>query len=129
MLYIDMSDIIPLSTPLLSMNTPQFGSANFYSLVKPVEVRIVSTSPDDVKKPSVVESQGQSPLVVITGRGTTVGRVANLLRLRPKVVKDIKSLVDGPLYLTVELALEHYAEHLRSRPQGSVEMVKAESLE
>ena len=67
-------------------------------------------------------------MVVITGRGQTKGRVPTLVRLRPDVVKEIKSLVDGPLYLTIELALRHYASELRTRKAGSVDMIKAADL-
>ena len=62
-------------------------------------------------------------------RGRSEGRVSTLVRLRPEVVKEIKCLVDGPLYLTIELALRHYAKDLRARAPGSVEMIKAADLE
>jgi hypothetical protein len=68
-------------------------------------------------------------VLVITGRGKTAGRIPNLVRLRPEVVEDIKSLVDGPLYLTIELALRHYADYLRSRSAEPVLMIKASDLE
>lgn len=79
--------------------------------------------------PVPIQKDGMRPVVVITGRGKTATRAATLIRLRPDVVEEIKSLVDGPLYLTIELALRHYAEHLRAKPAGSVEMVKASDLE
>jgi len=66
--------------------------------------------------------------VIITGRGQAATRNPTLLRLRPEVVAQIKELVDGPLYLTVELALRHYAKMLKERPAGEVEMIKAADL-
>ena len=64
----------------------------------------------------------------LCGRGQTKGRVPTLVRLRPDVVNEIKSLVDGPLYLTIELALRHYASELMKRKVGSAEMIKAADL-
>jgi len=52
----------------------------------------------------------------------------NLVSLRPEVVDEIKALVDRPLYLTIELALRQYAEQLRARPTGPVQMIKAPDL-
>jgi hypothetical protein len=66
--------------------------------------------------------------VIITGRGQSHGRVSALMRISPLVVAEIKALVDGPLYLTVELALRHYAHTLRMRPPGDIELIKAADL-
>lgn len=117
---------------LCYMHIPNYAGANFYNLIQPVKVRI-----DGLEVPSSV-NQGLPPLqaqpkstrqvVVITGRGRTEGRSSHLIRLRPEIVKEIKCLVDGPLYLTIELALRHYAKELRTRQVGSVEMIKAADL-
>lgn len=80
-------------------------------------------------EPPLAQPEATRPVVVITGRGKTAGRVSTLVRLRPKVVQEIKSLVDAPLYLTIELALLHYAKDLRARVPGTVEMIKASDLE
>ena len=109
--------------------TINFASANFYTLAKPVKVSIASVKPiEEGLAPLPAQSEATRPRVVITGRGKTAGRVSNLVRLRPDVVSEIKSLVDGPLYLTIELALRHYARDLRARPTGDVEMVQASDL-
>jgi len=126
------------------MQKPNFGGANFYSLSQPVEFKIkgafIPAAPanggggndavatDMGLEPPPVQSNDTRPVVVITGRGRTEGRVSTLVRLRPEVVKEIKCLVDGPLYLTIELALRHYAKDLRARSPGSVEMIKAADL-
>lgn len=111
------------------MQKTNYGGANFYTLTGPVVVKM-GQSAETVKtlNTSVPPSSVARPVLVITGRGKTEGRTANLLRLRPEVVRDIKSLVDGPLYLTVELALRHYADYLRSRPAEPVEMINASDL-
>lgn len=120
------------------MQKPNFGGANFYSLAKPVAVKIegsfIPTSPEvaDHGQKGLdlppAQSTATRPVVIITGRGRTEGRVPTLVRLQPEVVKEIKCLVDGPLYLTIELALRHYAKDLRTRKVGSVEMIKAADL-
>lgn len=110
------------------MQKVNYGGANFYTLAKPLKVKIGSTTPAGGLAPIPVQSAGKAQVLVITGRGKTAGRVATLVRLRPDVVEEIKSLVDGPLYLTIELALRHYAEHLRAQPPGHVEMIKASDL-
>jgi len=111
------------------MQKVNYGGANFYTLSKPVAVRINASTPGARLAPVPIQKDEIRPVVVITGRGKTAGRVPNLVRLRPDVVEEIKSLVDGPLYLTIELALRHYAEHLRAKPAGTVVMVKASDLE
>lgn len=111
------------------MQKINYGGASFYTLAKPVEVKIAGTAiPVEGLAPLPTQPEATRPLVVITGRGKTAGRVSTLVRLRPEVVKEIKSLVDGPLYLTIELALRHYAKDLRARNPGSVEMIKASDL-
>jgi hypothetical protein len=110
------------------MQKVNYGGANFYTLSKPVEVRIGTNTAAAGLTPVPLQKEGKGPLVVITGRGKTAGRVPNLCRLRPDVVEEIKSLVDGPIYLIIELALRHYAQHLRAKPPGPVEMVKASDL-
>jgi len=123
-------DIIQTNSRLtFTMQKVNYGGANFYTLSKPVAVRINASTPGAGLAPIPVQKDEIRPVVVITGRGKTAGRVPNLVRLRPDVVEEIKSLVDGPLYLTIELALRHYAEHLRAKPAGTVEMVKASDLE
>ena len=120
------------------MEKPSFGGANFYSLPHSVAVKIegafIPTAPAVAGATALglalppSQSTESRPVVIITGRGRTEGRVPTLVRLRPEVVKEIKSLVDGPLYLTIELALRHYAKDLRIRKPGSVEMIKAADL-
>ncbi|MBV5347670.1 hypothetical protein JZU46_05595 [bacterium] len=120
------------------MQKPNFGGVNFYSLSKPVAIKIegcyIPTIPEvaDLSHKGLAPPPAQStetrPVVIITGRGRTEGRVPTLVRLQPEVVKEIKCLVDGPLYLTIELALRHYAKDLRTRKAGSVEMIKAADL-
>jgi hypothetical protein len=109
-----------------------FAGANFYTLIKPMEVKMVGAARTIASaqsmEPPLAQPEATRPVVVITGRGKTAGRVSTLVRLRPEVVKEIKSLVDAPLYLTIELALRHYAKDLRTRPPGSVEMIKASDL-
>ena len=111
------------------MQKINFGGANFYTLAGPVTVKMGESAEKGKRSQALVPpSSVARPVLVITGRGKTAGRTPNLLRLRPEVVQEIKTLVDGPLYLTVELALRHYAEYLRSRPAEPVEMVKASDL-
>ena len=110
------------------MQKPNYGGANFYTLTKPVTVKMVDSAAS-VKAPAASVPPTTRPVLVITGRGKTAGRIPNLVRLRPEVVEDIKSLVDGPLYLTIELALRHYADYLRSRSAEPVLMIKASDLE
>lgn len=110
------------------MQKPNYGGANFYTLTKPVTVKMVDSAAS-VKPPAASVPPATRPVLVITGRGKTAGRIPNLVRLRPEVVEDIKSLVDGPLYLTIELALRHYADYLRSRSSEPVLMIKASDLE
>jgi hypothetical protein len=110
------------------MQKVNYGGVNFYSLAKPLDVKIASITPTGGLAPVPIQPNGKGPLVVITGRGKTAGRVPSLVRLRPEVVEEIKSLVDGPLYLTIELALRQYAEQLRARPTGPVQMIKASDL-
>jgi hypothetical protein len=110
------------------MQNPNFGAKNFYTISTPLTVKMgagVSTPQQataEKMKPPV------RPVLVITGRGKTAGRTPNLLRLRPNLVADVKSLVDGPLYLTVELALTHYINYLKSKPAEPVEMINASDL-
>ena len=110
------------------MQNVNYGGSNFYTLSKPIAVKIETHTPAAGLASGSALIEVKAPLVVITGRGKTAGRVANLVRLRPAVVEEIKGLVDGPLYLTIELALHHYAEHIRSRANGTVEMIKASDL-
>ena len=110
------------------MQKPNYGGANFYTLTKPVTVKMVDTAAA-AKAPAASVPPATRPVLVITGRGKTAGRIPNLVRLRPEVVEDTKSLVDGPLYLTIELALRHYADYLRSRSSEPVLMIKASDLE
>ena len=114
------------------MQTPNYAGANFYSLTQPVTVKIAGTqAPSSIDQglPSLqAQPKSTRQVVIITGRGRTEGRSSHLVRLRPEIVKEIKCLVDGPLYLTIELALRHYAKDLRARPEGSVEMIKASDL-
>lgn len=117
------------------MQKLNFSGVNFYSLSQPVTVKLEGAlAPAAQSTPAqglaALPSQPAEtrPVVVITGRGRTEGRVSTLVRLRPQVVQEIKSLVDGPLYLTIELALRHYAKDLRTRALGSVEMIKASDL-
>lgn len=108
-----------------------FTGVNFYTLIKPMEVKMAGVSvaaPAQGITPPSAQPEATRPVVVVTGRGRTAGRVSTLVRLRPEIVKDIKSLVDAPLYLTVELALLHYAKDLHARTPGSVEMIKASDL-
>lgn len=112
--------------PKLSLVPSAFAVPNYYGKVsmglKPAEV---PAAPAKTGKAVVPWEQGSTvgPLpepvqeshmhrVVITGRGQAAGRAAKLMRLRPDVVSEIKALVDGPLYLTIELALRFYAKHL-----------------
>jgi len=118
------------------MQKTNFGGANFYSLSHPVTVKLegsLAPSSQTVGNQGLAALPSQPaetrPVVVITGRGKTEGRASTLVRLRPEVVKEIKSLVDGPIYLIIELALRHYAQALRVREPGSVEMIKASDLE
>jgi hypothetical protein len=111
------------------MQKPNYGIANFYALTKPATFKVGDKAAPSPAVPAFVPADTVRPLLVITGRGKTAGRTPNLVRLRPQVVEDIKSLVDGPLYLTIELALRHYADYLRSKPPGQVEMIKASDLE
>ena len=110
------------------MQNTHYGGASFYTLTKPVTVKMGDSATPPKPPSSGVAAAVARPVLVITGRGKTAGRVPNLVRLRPEVVEDIKSLVDGPLYLTIELALRHYASHLRSRPAEPVEMIRASDL-
>lgn len=124
----DARNLLNLRNSQLAMKKTDFGGANFYSLSKPITVKMgagVSTPQQataEKMKPPV------RPVLVITGRGKTAGRTPNLLRLRPNLVADVKSLVDGPLYLTVELALSHYIDYLKSKPAEPVEMINASDL-
>jgi hypothetical protein len=93
-----------------------------------IPAAVEALNPSDGLATPPAQPEQSRPVVVITGRGRTEGRVSTLVRLRPEVVKEIKSLVDGPLYLTIELALRHYARDLRTRKLGSVEMIKASDL-
>jgi hypothetical protein len=111
------------------MQKPNYGGANFYTLTKPVSVKMVDSAASAKAPAASVPPAITRPVLVITGRGKTAGRIPNLVRLRPEVVEDIKSLVDGPLYLTIELALRHYADYLRSRSSEPVLMIKASDLE
>ena len=110
------------------MQNVNYGGSNFYTLSNPIAVKIWTPAQTAALAPGSAQVDVKAPMVVITGRGKTAGRVPNLVRLRPAVVEEIKSLVDGPLYLTIELALKHYAEHIRSRANGTVQMIKASDL-
>jgi|GEM_PF-4457787 len=109
-----------------------FGSGNFYTLTQPIEVKIAGTpvtaAPGVGLAPLPSLDESHRPLVVVTGRGKTAGRVSTLVRLRPDVVNEIKACVDAPLYLIVEIAQRRYAQELRARPEGSVEMIRASDL-
>lgn len=114
------------------MEHRNYGGPSFYTLLRPVEIKLVGANPTSAPleglPPLKQLAKDSRPAVVITGRGKTAGRVSTLVRLRPEVVNEIKSLVDGPLYLTIELALRHYAQDLRKRAPGSVEMIPAADL-
>ena len=103
-------------------------AANFYTIASQA---VKTTNP--VPKQSLladlpVQDAGTRQVVVITGRGQAAGRTSTLVRLRPDVVAEIKRYVDGPLYLTIELALRHYAKELSKREPGSIEMIRAQDL-
>ncbi len=110
------------------MKKTNFGGANFYSFSKPITVKMGDGVSTPHQAPAEKITAPFRPVLVITGRGKTAGRTPNLVRLRPEIVADVKSLVDGPLYLTIELALKHYVNYLRSLPPDSVEMVSASDL-
>ena len=117
----------------MTQKPTNYAGANFYNLIKPMEVKMAKDDAPvaliSILGPPAAQPQATRPVVVITGRGKTAGRVSTLVRLRPEVVEEIKSLVDAPLYLTIELALLHYARDLRTREPGSVEMIKAADLQ
>ena len=110
------------------MKQVNYSGTSHYTLSKPMQINMDTAVTSSAT--ACVQPAGIRPLVVITGRGKTAGRVANLVRLRPDVVADVKSLVDGPLYLTIELALRHYSNYIRARAMGdgAVEMIKASDL-
>ena len=79
---------------------------------------------------TAVKSIGQPGLrVVIVGQGQTKGRRSHLLRIRETLYNDLKSLVDGPLYLVVEQAIQAYVDDLKSRSASTVTIVQTVNID
>ena len=66
--------------------------------------------------------------LVVIGHGVTRGRRAHLLRLRESLMRDLKIVADGQVYLLIEIALQRLIDDLKARPSG-IEVVQVSELE
>ena len=76
-----------------------------------------------------LDKASQSGLrLVVVGQGETRGRRPHLLRLRESLVQELKIVADGQMYLLVEVALRHFIDELKLRPDG-LEVIRSSELE
>lgn len=54
--------------------------------------------------------------VVITGRASAAGRTPTLVRLDDALLKELRELADGPIYMLCDIALRKYIAELKARP-------------
>jgi hypothetical protein len=68
------------------------------------------------------------PKLLVVGSGQLADRRATLLRIRDDLTQELKELAVGPLYLMIDIALQALIHDLRTRPQGAIEVIRAEEL-
>ena len=71
----------------------------------------------------------RSPRLVVINSSTSVGRVRQMLRLRPTLVNRIKGLAVGPMYILIEVALEKLALDLEAMEPGTLRVVDASTMD
>jgi hypothetical protein len=71
----------------------------------------------------------QPPKLLIVGAGQLVDRRATLLRIRDDLTQELKEVAVGPLYLLIDIALQSLIHDLRSRPDGSIEVIQGPELD
>ena len=71
-----------------------------------------------VSKILVSQAHSTKPKLVIMGRGKMDGRGATLLRCRPSLIQELKSLAMGQTYLLLDLAIQSFIAELKARPES-----------
>lgn len=71
----------------------------------------------------------QPPKLLIVGAGQLADRRATLLRIRDDLTQELKELAVGPLYLLIDIALQAMIHDLRSRQDGSIEVIQGPELD
>lgn len=65
---------------------------------------------------------------VVVGRGETRGRRPHLIRLREGLVRELREVADGQMYMLIEVAVGRFIQELKARPPG-IEVIQAGELE
>lgn len=95
---------------------------------KKTTAKVVPSAESVLSATPRLQTAGETSLkLIIAGRGQAAGRVPTLVRLRPEITENLKQVADGPLYLLIEMALQHWVQHLKDQPPG-LQVVQAADL-
>ncbi len=71
----------------------------------------------------------RTPRLVVLNSSTSEGRMRQMLRLRPTLVKRVRELTVGPMYIIIEVALQKMCEDLEALEPGTLRTVDAATMD
>lgn len=71
----------------------------------------------------------RTPRLVVLNSSTSDGRMRQMLRLRPSLVKRVRELTVGPIYIIIEVALEKLCQELEALEPGTLRTVDAATMD